>query len=358
MIGGRKAVLVVDDSEIDREILKSILSDDFEILEADNGKAALHMILEKTSCLDVILLDVSMPFMDGFSVLQFMKNNKIGNIPVFLVTAGATRDNVEKAARYNVSEFIGKPFKREEILKRIKAKLGVVDSQKLTEKELEETDRYISTLRAVYDKYLVNFGKDKRHYERIADLMKILLSRHAADSGEKGLDADRIGVISRAAYFCDIGNMLIPPELHHQNEDEDEDELAESERTEDEKTAKERELYQKHTILGAELVNLNSFGHCQYFVQVCTDICSHHHERYDGKGFPHRIIGEHNTLYAQLCGLLDRFDRHFYKYHKHNELQLDFCIRTLAQDVHAVSEEAIALLKVEKSNIIAYYTEE
>lgn len=343
MINGRKAVLVVDDSEIDREILKSILSDDFEILEAVNGKAALHLILEEINYLDVILLDVSMPLMDGFSVLQFMKDNKIGNIPVFLVTAEATRDNVEKAAWYNVSEFIGKPFKREEILKRLKSKLGIDDTLKLGEDELRDTHKYISSLRMIYDAYLLNFGKDKDHYRRVADLMKILLTRQAADSRSRSLDADRIDLISQAAYFCDIGNMFIPPKTHNEKDVKLEE--------------REEELYHKHTILGAELVALNSYGHCQYFVKVCTDMCIHHHERFDGGGFPHRLMGEHISLYAQLCGLLDRFDRQFYQYHKYNDLQIDFCIRTLLQDVHAVSDEAFALLKVTKENIAAYYKE-
>lgn len=343
MIGSRKAILVVDDSEIDRIILRNILSDDFEVLEAYNGKVALDVILDKMNYLDAILLDVSMPLMDGFSVLQFMKNKKIGNIPVFLVTAEATRDNVEKAARYNVSEFIGKPFKREEILKRLKSRLKVDEAQELTRKDLEETNRYIASLKAVYDEYLANFGKDQRHYERVSDLMKMLLEKSVFISKENALKEEQIEVISKAAYFCDIGYMLIPPEAH------DEKREKPDERTE--------ELYQKHTVLGADFVALNSLDHCQYFVRMCKDICSHHHERYDGTGFPYGLTGKRNTLYAQLCGLLDRFDRQFCQYQKHNELQFDFCIRTFAQDPDAFSSEVFALLNSSRNSIVTYYQE-
>lgn len=133
----------MDDSEIDREILKNILGDEFQIIEAYNGYDGLEIILKREEHLDGILLDVSMPVLDGFSVLRVMRENNIKYIPVFLITAEATKDNVVRAAEYNVSEFIVKPFERDKVLKRIYYKLGIVSNQELAEKDIEEINTYI-----------------------------------------------------------------------------------------------------------------------------------------------------------------------------------------------------------------------
>lgn len=143
MITNRKKLLIVDDSEIDREILKNILGDEFQIIEAYNGYDGLEIILKREGHLDGILLDVSMPVLDGFSVLRVMRENNIKYIPVFLITAEATKDNVVRAAEYNVSEFIVKPFERDKVLKRIYYKLGIVSNQELAEKDIEEINTYI-----------------------------------------------------------------------------------------------------------------------------------------------------------------------------------------------------------------------
>lgn len=111
----RKRILIVDDSEIDRTVLKSIMEDEFEVIEADNGYSALEIMLKKKEHLDVLLLDVSMPLLDGLNVLRILRENNLDDIPVFMITAEATKDNIEKASQYNITEFIRKPFNREEI---------------------------------------------------------------------------------------------------------------------------------------------------------------------------------------------------------------------------------------------------
>lgn len=341
MVGDYKKILIVDDSEIDREILKSILCQEFDIIEADNGFTALEIILREMNYLDAIMLDVSMPVLDGFSVLRFMKENKIGNIPVFLITAEATKDNVEKAVKYNVSEFIGKPFEREEILRRLKVKLGIIGKHNLTESDVRETNKYISDLEAVYNKYLTNLGEDSGHYKRMVDLMKILLNRYSVGSTEAELNSSQIEIISKAAFFCDMGNMLIPsgnfPTKSVKQDDTGND------------------IDQSHTTYGADIVRLNSSKHCEYFVQICADMCIHHHERYDGKGYPHRIFGNNILIYTQMCWLVDQFDSLFFKYREHNELQFDFVVNEIAQDTGAVSEEVLTLLVDAKFNIVMYY---
>lgn len=342
MIDNNKQLLVVDDSEIDREVLKTILADDFDIIEAENGYEALEIIMKKRARVDAILLDVSMPVLDGFSVLQFLRENRVDDIPVFLISAEATKDNVQRAARYNISEFIGKPFEREEILKRLRSKLGVMAKHNLTQQDVMEIRRYISDLDALYNRYFLNTNEDNGHYLRMENLMKILLERFSLQDHGIELEQDQIDIISKAAYFCDIGNMLIPNTVGF-------------------RPAKQEETgndnYQSHTLLGADLIRLNYSKNSEYFVHICADMCEHHHERLDGGGFPHRISGSNFSVYTQMCRLAEEFDNLFFKYREHNEMQFEYVINELMQDKGLVNEAVFSLLAESKFQIVIYYRE-
>lgn len=336
-----KKILIVDDSEIDREILKSIFADEFDVIETDNGYSALEIILKKREHIDALLLDVSMPVLDGLSVLRLLREENFDNVPVFMITAEATKDNIEKASQYNISEFIRKPFDRDEILKRVRLKLGVMAKHSLTDVDIAEIKRYISALEVIYDRYLSESGEEKERNERRVDLMKILLKNYSIAKGRE-IDSTRLEIISKAAYFCNIGNMLI-------QDMPSDTEVLNGKISSD--------TYQQHTTIGAELIQLNYSEHCRYFVQICADMCLHHHERYDGKGFPHGIYGNNNSVPTQMCGLLDRFDNMFFKYREHNKIQFDFIVGELEKDSGAFSREVFTLLENSKNDIIAYYNE-
>ncbi len=120
---------------------------------------------------------------------------------------------------------------------------------------------------------------------------------------------------------------------------------------------KESDNYQQHTEMGAYLLRLNYSKHCRRFVDICADICLHHHERFDGKGFPHGSSGNHNSIYAQICGLLEKFDGLFYGYSKHGTVQFDFVMNQLNEDTGLVSDKLLLLLKECKDDILKYYND-
>ena len=115
----RKRVLIIDDSDSDRAILKNILRNNFSVLEAKSGFSAINVISEKKKELDIIFLDISMPVLDGFAVLEAMKEKKITNICVFMITSEATKENVERAAGYHISGFVKKPYDADDIIKKV-----------------------------------------------------------------------------------------------------------------------------------------------------------------------------------------------------------------------------------------------
>lgn len=339
MAAKEKKLLIVDNSADDREALESILREEFEIMQTDNGYTAIEMITKHKNELDGILLEVAMPLISGFDVLRLLKENGLDDIPVFLVTAEATKENVIRAAEFSVAEFIGKPFDGEDILRRIKSRLGVVTKCWLTVEDISETNQYITKLEAIYKLYLSNFGRDDTHYANMVALMKILLTRYGLKNPGADLSKEKIDIISKAAYFCDIGYMLVPDKLSVLSRDPD----------------KVRAMTENHTKLGADLVRLGSSKHCEYFIQICADMCIYHHERYDGFGYPAGISGRSISVYNQMCRLVDEFDTLFSKLYGSNELQTNFILKRITQDDGLVSPDLISLLDDCKFNISDYY---
>lgn len=334
-----KKILIVDDSEIDRAVLKSILDDEFEVQEVDKGYSALEMILNKKESIDAILLDVSMPLLDGLSVLRILRES--GNdITIFMITSEATKENVEEAAQYNIVEFIKKPFDKADILKRVRTKLNVEEKKGLTKAEMDEMRQYAFDLECIYNRHLKLIGKDKEWDERRARFMEFMLKHYPSgeEDKEKEIADFKTEMLCKAVYLCNIGNMFL------QNGSE-KDETAEQERD------------RQHPSFGADMVRLNYSKLCRWFVKTCADICLYHHERYDGTGFPHGLKDGNIPVYAQMCGLLEAFDKLFYPYSRHNEMQFDYVIGQLKRDTGFVSETVFSLLVESKADIIKYYLE-
>lgn len=116
----KKNLLIIDDSEIDRSILKNILIDDFTVTEAENGYEGLKQLIEHRNRYDGILLDLHMPILDGFHVLELMKEHKIYGIPVIIVTSESTEENLVKTLPYLISDFICKPYDQDMIKQRMR----------------------------------------------------------------------------------------------------------------------------------------------------------------------------------------------------------------------------------------------
>lgn len=336
----KKRLLIVDDTKIDRIVLKSILGDEFDVLEANSGNMAFEYIMTRREQLDAILLDLTMPNIDGFDVLKFMKDKEIDDILVFVVTAEPTRDNVERALAYHVDDFIGKPLDKEDVLWRLRSRLGIIPNFDVGKEEMTETMKYISELETFYKIYLSNFGKNDKHYQTMADLMKILLTNYNKSSNSIKLTSDNIKLISKAAYFCDIGEMLIPDKQLQLMQGH----------------TGTKEMQQGHTMNGFNLIRLNRSKSCSYFVEICSGMCLRHHERFDGKGYPHGVIGKNNSIYNQMCRLVDEFAQKSAMFYGSNSKSIKYVIKRLVNDNPGmVSKEVCSLLDDCEPFIVNYF---
>ncbi len=353
----RKRIMIVDDSDIDREILKNILEGDYDVIEESNGYSALEKILSRKTNIDALMLDISMPIVDGFAVLGILQCNEINDLPVIMITSEATRENVFKAVGYGITEFIGKPFDPDVILQRLRGILDIPEKpeqaeeteeyaeirtpqhENLSNRDIKKTNEYFERLKSLFGDFIKNRGVDESHYLRVVKIMKILVERYAADNKRIKLTPDHIDIISKAAYLHNIGMMTLPDNCLDEKGCAPED----------------KAVYESHTQAGAKIIRLNTSPSCQYFVDICSDICMHHHERYDGAGFPHGLKSGDNSAYASFCGLAADFDRIFINRIAFDENQFDFVMSELDIAGGKYNPEVIRYFKECRKLILLLY---
>lgn len=172
--------------------------------------------------------------------------------------------------------------------------------------------------------------------------MAILLEEYAERTGNTELDKLHINLISKAAYFFDIGRMSIPDELIKNHK------FAGS----------NMQLYETHTKEGAYMIQLNKDPACRYFVKVCSDMCIHHHEKYDGTGYPHGLKGGDIADYTRLCSLITEFDRLFSKREEINDWQFDFILKEIEVEQGRFDPKLVDILEMCKMSVILYYKQQ
>ena len=343
-----KKLLIVDDSEIDRGMLSNTLSGNFEIIEAENGYSALEIILSRKIKLSAVILDITMPVLDGFAVLRLMRDNKADNVPVILITAEATKNNVQRAAEFNVAGFIRKPFEPDVVLDKLSAMFDIevkpakAPQAPLTKDDISETNTYISKLEIIYKGYLKNIDSDDEHFSRVSRMVEIILNRYREQTDSTELDPEHISLIAKAAYFYDIGRMAIPSDILNKGEANN-------------MTDSEALVYTTHAALGANMIWLNTSASCRYFVHVCADMCMHHHERFDGKGYPHGLSGTENSVFTQICSLCAYFDKAFMARDSQNSRQFDLVADKISLEAGRFNNDLCALLTFCKDEILGIY---
>lgn len=337
----RRKLLIVDDSDIDREILANILKDDFDITEAENGFRALEFVASRRP--DLVLLDISMPVLDGFNVLRILSENGVKDIPIVVITAEATKANVHRVTKYkSVTDIISKPFDPIIVRKKISA-LFDLKPNPITEASgsivENECETYIANLQALYRRYLLNQGGDDEHNIHVKEVMEILLLEYTSKIRNSGLDNTKIELISNAAYLYNIGEMLIPDTVLSGGDE----------------STYDPELFRTHTTEGASLVRLNTAPACRFFVEVCADMCMHHHERFGGGGYPHGISGNGIVVYTRMCTLVAEFDKLFCKRPDFNSEQFEFVLNELSYKRGLFDPSLVKMLDNCGSFVMDYY---
>lgn len=297
-------ILIVDDEAINREVLKSMF-DEYDRLEAANGKEAVERIA-KSRNLVLILLDISMPVMSGFDVLEYMQErNLLEKIPVILITGETVIDSEDKAYSYGVADVIHKPFyphivkkRSQNIIDLYQHKLEMELRLRQQEIEIKEQEKEIrqnnevmlETLSSLVEFRSVETGE---HTQRMKYFTKIMLEYMQEYFPKYGLDMYQIDQIVRASVLHDIGKIGIPDAI-----------LLKPGRL----TNEEFEIMKSHTTIGCEILERSYRKKDSDFYRYSYDICRHHHERWDGRGYPDHLKGEELSIGVQVVSVADVYD--------------------------------------------------
>ena len=298
-------ILIVDDENMNRALLKHIFDEQYEVLEAANGVEANDLLEQYHEEIQVVFLDLMMPVLDGLGVLEFMsEKGYIEKIPVILITGEATDESDEKAYDYGASDIIYKPFAPRVVMRRTRNIIDLYKSKREMEVQLEERTKELKEsqekLRANSDflvdalSSVVEFRnlESNEHIRRVKFFTRIMLKYLIKYYPEYNLTEEDVDAISRASALHDIGKIAISDTI-----------LSKPGKL----TPAEYEIVKMHSIYGAELLEKFKQDDNQFY-KYCYEICRHHHERYDGGGYPDKLKGEEIPISAQVVSLVDVYD--------------------------------------------------
>ncbi len=311
-------ILIIDDVETNRFVLRNIISDmGHQPVLAENGIQGLKLLDRIIP--DLILLDVSMPEMDGFEFcLKLKQDIKTRHIPIIFISAMDEPQDIVKAFEVGGADYVTKPFIQEVVKSRVEVHLkmsemnrDLVESNRrlqasITEqiKQMEaEKKRVLYALLAVARK---NACFEEEHMERLQYDCKLLAQAMQLSPKYEHLVSDTfVETIELAAPLCDLGNVAIPQEILQKK---------------GKLTKEELDIVKTHTTLGAQILSdiRQDGGDYNDFVDMSYDVALFHHEKWDGTGYPQAIAGDEIPLSAQIVGMVTTYcaltaDRSFRK---------------------------------------------
>ena len=292
-------LLVVDDSEMNREILKEILGKEYQILEACDGEEALKMLEQYGTEISLVLLDIIMPKMDGFEVLAYMNRDKwIEDIPVIMISSEGSESYIRRAYELGASDYISRPFDTKVVYQRVINMIKLYAKQRrlihLVTDQIYEKEKNNRMMTGILSQ-IVEFrnGESGLHVLHINILTQLLLEKLMRKSENYDLSWSQQHMIATASALHDIGKIGIDEKILNKP---------------GKLTKEEFEAMKQHTIIGARMLDRLEMYHDEEMMKYAYEICLWHHERYDGKGYPDGLKGEEIPISAQVVSLADVYD--------------------------------------------------
>jgi putative two-component system response regulator len=293
-------VLIVDDSEMNRAILNEMLKDEYCILEADNGCAALDMVDRYGDELSLVLLDIVMPGVSGFEVLADLSRRSVSdNLPVIMISSEDSDDMVLRAYELGASDYISRPFDDRIVRRRVNNIIRLYAKQRrLTSLLSQQYNARVNNSRILVDIMAsvmeVRNGESGRHVTHIEKLTELLLGDLARRSDKYSLGNEERSSIALASALHDIGKMSIDDAI-----------LNKPGRL----TPEEFEIMKTHTTIGADMLrNLDRHHEGSALLDYAYQIARWHHERWDGTGYPDGLKGDDIPIAAQVVSVADVYD--------------------------------------------------
>ena len=291
-------IMIVDDAEMNREILMAILGDEYDYVQAENGRQAIH-ILQQDMNIDLMLLDINMPEMNGFQVLDRMNTfHWINDIPVIMISSEEKKDVIERAYILGAEDYIRRPFDAFIVRRRVHNILNLYANQKrlmqMVADQIYEKEENNNLLIGILS-HVVEFRNSEsgEHILHIRTATELLLRRLVQKTDEYHLSESDIVMITTASALHDIGKISIPESILNKP---------------GKLTREEFSIIKTHTTIGADIINQMTTKLEKPLLRIAGEICRWHHERWDGHGYPDGLIGEQIPIAAQVVALADVYD--------------------------------------------------
>ncbi len=295
----KKTILVVDDEDLQLDLLRQIFASDYNVITAKDGKEAITQLNRNYKNVVIMLLDLNMPILNGYQVLQVLKASPVFNsVPIAMVTANTEMSLEVSCYNMGAVAVIHKPFVAQTVRKQVD---NIVEMYQTSLELRNNLNEQMQKLNMFYENLtdtisnLVEFRdlETGTHIKRVKGITRIMAEEYAEMFPESGLNREKINVITRASAMHDIGKIAIPDSIL----------LKPGKLTDD-----ERKVMMSHTTKGCEILNYLKGVQDEDHLHVCYDICRHHHERYDGNGYPDKLKGDEIPLSAQLVSIVDVYD--------------------------------------------------
>ena len=295
----KQQILIVDDSALNRELLAAILETDYRVQEAENGRECMDKLYELGEDIALILLDINMPEMNGFEVLQAMnENHTIEDIPVIMISSDDSEDVIRKSYELGVSDYVSRPFDASVVYRRVSNTVKLYTKQRrlvrMVSNQIQKQQHNTSMLVGVLSQ-IVEFrnGESGSHVRHIRVITELLLNRLLATTNEYHITSEEQVNISLASALHDIGKIAIDEKILNKPGKLTDEEFA---------------IMKTHSLKGAQMIGKLENYESEPLLHTAYEIARWHHERWDGRGYPDGLKGNEIPIGAQLVSLADVYD--------------------------------------------------
>lgn len=292
-------VLVVDDSDMNRFLLSQILLDDYNVIEACDGVEATQIIQDNFKELSIVLLDIVMPRMDGFGVLEFMNaNDLIQDLPVIMISSMDEDSAIRRCYELGISDYVRRPFSADVVGKREYNIVRLYQRQRNLQREIreqvEEREKNSRVVTSIISHVVENRnGESGPHVIHVEQITEIILNRLTELTDMYKLSKEDKKQISLASALHDIGKIGIDEKILNKP---------------GKLTEEEYEIMKTHTTIGAIMIHQVKMEEDDTLIQFAYEICRWHHEKWDGRGYPDGLKRNYIPISAQVVSIADVYD--------------------------------------------------
>ncbi len=296
---GEKAIIIVDDDAITRNILQRTFQNSYKILVCDGGQEVIDLLeknydsktIDKKYKIIGLFLDLNMPGVDGFQVLDYMNSkNLINRLPVVIIS-GDEHEKREKAYMYPIADVLEKPFNINIVKHRMTNLIKLYKANNsLNEIVINQHEEIKNVLRLLVKSYLLDCDYT---IKRVCAYMKVLMKQLGEDYPDYKVDENRLEKIVEAAKYYNIGLFTLPKTILNKTKF----------------TKEELQIIKSHPQIGISIFNSVLYHQIdRIFNHYAEDMILYHEEQYDGTGYPGGLSGDQIPIVAQVLSVIIEYN--------------------------------------------------